>query len=317
MRKSDRVNSTFLNGGRIAAGVVMVSRPTVLPVAMGVDPKTAQQIAFLPQMLGAREIGIGLGSIANRKQGRLWATVGVIADAGDLAAMILAVRSKTVKPVPGAGIGLVAAGATWIGVQGLLPHRAPKPVSESFAETLDAVAPRKRTLRKPSKKAKKALDEAHLADRASDLAATAKSRLDDAHLADKAAELRARLEDAHLGDKASDLASTARSRFEEAHLSDKASDLASTARSRFEDAHLGDRASDLASTARTRFEGLNLQDRFSDLSGYASDLSSRASDLTAKAQKTTKKQSKKQKKAAEKAYDRAYKKAVKAQKKFF
>ena len=110
--------------GRTAAGVVMVGAPTRLPRALGVDSATSTRMAWAVQMLGAREVALGLGTLAalrspDRRGARLWLLGAVLSDAVDVLAVGRAVASGRLSRAAGGAVTAVALGATALGVREL------------------------------------------------------------------------------------------------------------------------------------------------------------------------------------------------------
>jgi len=107
----------FVAAGRAALGVSMLARPTLVPLLVGVETAAASQTAWVVQMLGAREVALGVGLLAGG--GRSWVTAGVFCDTVDAAALVLAVRSGTVPRNGGSAIVAVAGLAALVGLLGL------------------------------------------------------------------------------------------------------------------------------------------------------------------------------------------------------
>ncbi len=109
--------------GRTGAGAVMVVRPRLMPQALGVDSASAVRTAWVVQMLGAREIALGLGTLvalrADPRSGRTWVAAGVLCDAVDVLAVGAAVaRGRLSRPVGGAVV-VTALGACLGGLAAL------------------------------------------------------------------------------------------------------------------------------------------------------------------------------------------------------
>lgn len=110
--------------GRTGAGAVMVARPRLMPETMGVDSASAAKTGWVVQMLGAREIALGLGTLASLRSRdgratRTWLLAGVLSDGLDVLAVGGAVaKGRLSKPVGGAVV-LTALGATFAGLQAL------------------------------------------------------------------------------------------------------------------------------------------------------------------------------------------------------
>jgi len=121
---SDLLAPARLAVGRTGAGAVMLARPRLMPRAMGVDSATAAKTAWLVQMLGAREIALGVGTLVTLRSGdaraaRTWLAAGVVSDGLDAVAVGAAVLSgRLSKPVGGAVVVTALAAAAG-GVQAL------------------------------------------------------------------------------------------------------------------------------------------------------------------------------------------------------
>jgi hypothetical protein len=109
-----------LSLGRAGAGTLMLVRPTGLGQLMGVRPQAAAETAFAVQMLGAREIALGLGGYLSLRRGdarasRLWLAAGLLSDAVDALAVAGAVGRGRVATAP--GVAAVAVATTAAAVQ--------------------------------------------------------------------------------------------------------------------------------------------------------------------------------------------------------
>ncbi|MCY7364480.1 MAG: hypothetical protein LH469_04080 [Frankiaceae bacterium] len=121
---AERVRPEHLALLRTGAGVVMVGRPRVLPQLMGVDSATATRVGWAVQMLGAREIAIGLGTlVALRRPGsaaaRTWVAAGVLTDALDVLAVGGALARGRVRKSSGAAVLTTATAAVGLGWRAL------------------------------------------------------------------------------------------------------------------------------------------------------------------------------------------------------
>ena len=97
---------------RTGLGSVMLGRPTLMPRVLGMDSATAARTAWLVRMVGAREIALGAGGLDAARRGtdlRPWLLAAAVADAGDTAALLGAVRRGRVGTLIGL---LVVASAT-------------------------------------------------------------------------------------------------------------------------------------------------------------------------------------------------------------
>lgn len=106
--------------GRAGLGVMMLVRPRLLPGALGVDSATSARMAWLVQMLGAREVALGLGSVVAARSGdlpacRTWLGGSLLSDAADAVAVAGAVGRGQLKRLP--GVALVAVAVAAVAVQ--------------------------------------------------------------------------------------------------------------------------------------------------------------------------------------------------------
>ena len=102
-----------LGFGRAGVGATMLARPTALPGLLGVDSATGNRVSWVVQMLGAREVALGLGTVAGLRSGdprtgRTWLAAGLLCDAVDAVALAAAVRGKRVSTAPGVAVVGVA-----------------------------------------------------------------------------------------------------------------------------------------------------------------------------------------------------------------
>jgi hypothetical protein len=105
--------------GRTAVGVSMLTRPGLIPGLLGVDRATRERMGWVVQMLGAREVALGVGALRSRQERRLWLAAGVLSDAVDALAVAAALGKGQVKTSTGAPMVLIAAAAAAIGAGGL------------------------------------------------------------------------------------------------------------------------------------------------------------------------------------------------------
>ena len=120
----DRVAPEHLALGRAGAGSVMVLRPRLLPQLLGVDSATATRMGWAVQMLGAREVALGLGTLAALRRpdavaARTWVAAGVLCDAVDVLAVGGALLRGRLRPGSGGAVLAVAAGAVALGLREL------------------------------------------------------------------------------------------------------------------------------------------------------------------------------------------------------
>lgn len=105
--------------GRTAVGVIMLTTPALIPSQLGVEQQSATSMTWAMQMLGAREVALGLGALTSRQDRRRWLAGGVLCDAVDAVAVLTAMRRGRVRKVSGGGLVAVAVAATFIGLRSL------------------------------------------------------------------------------------------------------------------------------------------------------------------------------------------------------
>lgn len=103
---------------RLGLGAGMLARPALLPRVLGLDPTTVARAEWLVQMVGAREVALGLGGVWSTSSGdsstrpAQWLVAQAIADAGDALGLSRALRERRVEPLAaGAIIAFALAGA--------------------------------------------------------------------------------------------------------------------------------------------------------------------------------------------------------------
>ncbi len=101
-----------LGAARALLGAVVLARPTLLAKTLGVDSITAERTAWIARFFAGRECALGVGSAAGSRAVQVAACA---SDVSDLVAVLLAVRSRHVRPLPGVLAAAVAAGAAMSG----------------------------------------------------------------------------------------------------------------------------------------------------------------------------------------------------------
>ena len=109
---------------RSAVGVSMITRPRTLPSLLGVDSATSGRMSWSTQMLGAREVALGLGTFVALRKGepraaRLWLMAGLLSDAVDALAVGAAVARGRVSKITGTAVVGIAAGAVYAQIEAL------------------------------------------------------------------------------------------------------------------------------------------------------------------------------------------------------
>ena len=124
------VTPSRLATGRAGVGAVMLVRPHLLPTLLGVDSATSARMGWAVQMLGARELALGLGTRVALRRGdgraaRLWLASGLLSDAVDAVVLTAAVARGRLSTRTGALVAVVAAGATALEAAELADEPAP------------------------------------------------------------------------------------------------------------------------------------------------------------------------------------------------
>ena len=103
---------------RAGAGAVMLVAPRALPRALGVAAAASGPTGWVVQMLGAREVALGVGVLRARRSAdaRAWALAGAACDVVDALVVGAAVRRGVVSRSAGSA---VAASALAAGAAGL------------------------------------------------------------------------------------------------------------------------------------------------------------------------------------------------------
>ena len=109
-----------LGAARALVGAVVLAEPTVLARTLGVDSITAERTAWIARFFAGRDLALGVGSAAGSRGCQVAACA---SDFSDLAAVLLAMRAKQVRLLPGLFGAVVAAGAAVSGGAGLLVTR--------------------------------------------------------------------------------------------------------------------------------------------------------------------------------------------------
>ena len=128
-RLVEAVTPSRLALGRTGAGAVMLVRPRLMPQLLGVDPAGTAGTAWVVQMLGAREVALGLGALsalrsADGPSARSWVAAGAFCDALDVLAVGAAVAAGRVSRPAGAAVALSALGAALSGVRAVRTGRS-------------------------------------------------------------------------------------------------------------------------------------------------------------------------------------------------
>jgi hypothetical protein len=107
--------------GRTLVGLTMMAQPGLVPSLLGVEEEARGRTGFLVQMLGAREIALGLGALTAGSDRRRWLLAGILSDTVDAVVVARAVGGRRARVVTGLGTVAVAAGAAAIQARSLRP----------------------------------------------------------------------------------------------------------------------------------------------------------------------------------------------------
>ena len=113
--------------GRAAIGTAMVARPRLVPGLLGVDSATSARMSWAMQMLGAREVVLGLGAWAalrsdDTRGHRLWLAAGALSDGLDALVVGAALLRGRLSSVAGTGVVASAALAAALETRELRAH---------------------------------------------------------------------------------------------------------------------------------------------------------------------------------------------------
>ncbi|MCA1710507.1 MAG: DUF4267 domain-containing protein [Actinobacteria bacterium] len=109
---------------RTGIGVAMLTRPATAPQLLGVDSAAAARMSWSTQMLGVREVALGLGTLVALRRGdargtRVWLLAGLLSDTVDALVLTAATaRGRVSRPAGVAGAAL-AGGAVLAQVEAL------------------------------------------------------------------------------------------------------------------------------------------------------------------------------------------------------
>lgn len=107
-----------IGAGRLAIGAAFLAAPVASVRVLGVDTATAKRMSFLARMAAARDLGLGLGTLAARTDAAPWLLVGALADGVDAVAIGAALRRGSARGVPAMAVvaGAAAAAVTGVGI---------------------------------------------------------------------------------------------------------------------------------------------------------------------------------------------------------
>jgi hypothetical protein len=103
-----------LAGIRVAVGTSAWATPRLAGKAFGLDADANPQSPYLARLFGVRDLALGIGALTTTGESRRhWLMLGMMCDAADAAAGVLAGRAGYLPKVPTVlvtGVALVAAG---------------------------------------------------------------------------------------------------------------------------------------------------------------------------------------------------------------
>jgi len=142
---------TGLSLGRIVLGAASVAKPDLAVKALGLDVDANPQLTFMARLFGAREIALGVATIASSGKARPgMVLLGMAVDGADVYAGWVGPTQDGIEKKAGMMMTGVAGGAVFSGLLALLPGR-----SIEKAEQKAAAKAERKTERKAQKKALK------------------------------------------------------------------------------------------------------------------------------------------------------------------
>lgn len=105
---------------RLAVGTSAWATPRLAGRAFGLDAESNPQSPYLARLFGIRDIALGVGALSTTGEARRqWLTLGVVCDAADAAAGVLAGRGGYLPKVATVMVTSVALGAAGLGLAAL------------------------------------------------------------------------------------------------------------------------------------------------------------------------------------------------------
>jgi hypothetical protein len=101
-RNRGRVGAGLVGALRVGLGLAMAVRPEIVPRALGVDAVSARRMGWAVRMCAVRDAALGAGGVYAALTGtdvRPWLVAQACSDAGDAAAVGLALRDRQVSRV--------------------------------------------------------------------------------------------------------------------------------------------------------------------------------------------------------------------------
>lgn len=117
---------TGLSLGRIVIGALSVANPPLAAKAFGLDVATNPQTTFVMRLFGARELALGVATLASSGRGRAgMVLLGMGVDGADAYAGLVGPKADAIDEKSGMVMTAVAGGAVLSGLLGLL-KRSPR-----------------------------------------------------------------------------------------------------------------------------------------------------------------------------------------------
>ena len=131
-RKSSRPSCQRMPGlliglGRLGLGGLFLAAPETATRLLGLDAVTATRVSWLARMTAIRDCTLGAGTVLSSIAGHgstPWLLAGAVSDAGDAAAIGLAIRDGRLPAARAGATVALAGGATLAGVLAARPRRA-------------------------------------------------------------------------------------------------------------------------------------------------------------------------------------------------
>jgi hypothetical protein len=93
-------------------GGAFLAAPVLSMRILGLDTETAKRVTLLARMAAARDVVIGVGTLASRGRSQAgWLLAGAAADTADAVLIATALRQRRAAGLPAAGIALGAVAA--------------------------------------------------------------------------------------------------------------------------------------------------------------------------------------------------------------
>jgi hypothetical protein len=110
----------LLSGGRAALGAGAYAAPRLAGRLFGVDPSANPQLPLVVRLFAVRDLALATGLQLSQPCGRRrWLQMGVLSDAGDALAAILAARDGRLSKPATLVVGAAALGGVGLGVAAL------------------------------------------------------------------------------------------------------------------------------------------------------------------------------------------------------